>query len=504
MCAPAQAGPCGIVIFGASGDLAHRKLFPSLFSIFREKSLPAQFFVLGFARTPMNDYQFREKVRAAVEGAFPGGDMLLIADFVSHCFYSSGAYDKDADYFNLKQRLGELEKTFATAGNIICNLATPPDLYGPIVEKLGRNGLVEKGRDHDPFQRVMIEKPFGRDLESAMRLNRDILGFLDDSQVFRIDHYLGKDTVQNILFFRFANSIFERVWNRDAIDHVQITVAEELGVEHRAGYFEQTGLVRDMLQNHLLQLLALVAMEAPRFFDAESIRGNKVDVFKSLQPLDLARPDAAIVRGQYAAGRVKNQPLPAYRSEDGVAENSLVETFFATRMMIENERWQGVPFYLRAGKRMASKLSRIAVVFRSTAVCPLCRLGLGPHKPNRLVFRLQPQEGISLDLQAKNPGSTWCASPIKMDFLYSDFFKAQASFDYGTIFLDCLLGDQTRFWRKDGLEASWALLTPALRQWDSLPLSEKERNLHAYAAGSWGPPAADSFIQKDQREWINE
>ena len=503
-CAPAQAGPCAIVIFGASGDLTQRKLIPSLYSIFQEKNLPPRFFILGFARTSMNDRQFQEKVKESVRNNFPNSDPLRIADFAGHCFYVSGEYDSDPAYQEMKARLAGLEKKFATAGNIIFNLATPPDLYGPIVEKLAVNGLLEKGRNAGPFQRVMVEKPFGRDLQSAQRLNRDLLARLDDSQIFRVDHYLGKDTVQNILFFRFANSIFERIWNREAIDHIQITVAEELGVEHRAGYFEQTGLLRDMLQNHLLQLLALVAMEPPRNFDAKDIRDNKVSVLEAIRPIELSGPDAAVVRGQYTAGLINNQPAPAYRTEDGVAENSSTETFFAVRLMIENARWHGVPFYLRAGKRLGTRMGLIAVVFRKTAACPLCKLGKGPHGPNVLTFKLQPQEGISLGFQAKTPGSNWCASPLRMDFNYRDFFAEKKSFGYGTIFLDCMLGDQTRFWRKDGLEAAWALVTPALVQWDSIPLQEKEKYLHFYQAGSWGPPASADFIKKDKKEWINE
>ncbi len=497
---------CGYVIFGASGDLTQRKLLPSVFSLCRTKRVPEEFFVIGYARSPMDDSAFRIKVREAIRQGYDNIPENEIEAFAKKCFYVSGGYDQDDGYQKLKSKTEELDAAFTSGGNLVFHIATPPELYADIVAGLGKNGLVKRHQNDTPFQRVIVEKPFGRDLESANRLNDTLLEHISDEQMYRIDHYLGKETVQNILMFRFANPIFEPAWNRAHIDHVQITVAESLGVEHRAGYFEQSGLLRDMFQNHILQLAALVGMEPPVSFDSENVRDEKVKFMKSIRPFDLQNLGAQLIRGQYGSGVLAGNKVKPYREEAGVSPTSCTETYFAMKLLIDNWRWHGVPFYLRAGKRLAKKRTQIAVVFKKTphGMFSNNKSEAAQPSPNVLIFDIQPRQGISLSFQAKVPGVKMCLAPVQMDFNYRDVYGSEMDEDYSTLILDCIRGDQTLYWRKDGVQASWKLLTPVLQNSECTVNggSKTQVELETYPAGSWGPIAGDRLLEKDGRQWL--
>ena len=493
--------PAGFVIFGASGDLTARKLIPSLFNLFRKKLIPPSFYILGVARSAVSDEAFREKIRDGIKGRQLETPESLLMPFLERCFYQEGDYGDDLLYARLITRLGALDGAFLKEKNHVFYLATPPNVYKPVIERLGNSGLAREKTFAAADVRVVIEKPYGRDLESAMDLDRALGKVFAENQIYRIDHYLGKETVQNILLFRFANSIFEPIWNRRYIDNVQITVAESVGVEHRAGYFEQAGLLRDMFQNHMLQMLSLVAMEPPCSFSADRVRDEKVKVLRAIRPFDGAHLGQALVRGQYSAGTAKGNAMPGYLEERGVSPGSRIETFVCAKLLIDNWRWQGVPFYLRAGKRLKKKASKIIVTFKNVPHSMFSPLTPDDLSPNTLTFHVQPDEGISLRIQAKHPGPKLCMDALHMKFQFKDVIAGELPDAYERLLLDCMLGDQTLFIRHDDMQVSWSLITPVLKAWDEDPAFEKTGKLFPYPAASWGPAACEEMLERDAREW---
>jgi glucose-6-phosphate 1-dehydrogenase len=476
--------PCGIVIFGASGDLAHRKLFPSLLQLIRDNVLPKKYYVLGVARTALSDDAFRKNIRESLKDSFP---KEAVEDFLKHCSYVAGDYNARETYQKLSTHLDELDNQFGTDGRHLFYLSVPPTLYAPIAEQLGNAKLAHQDSS-ERWVRMVVEKPFGRDRRSAQTLNQALFRHFNENQIYRIDHYLGKETVQNILMFRFANAIFEPVWNHKYIDHVQITASESEGVGHRAGYYEQAGVLRDMFQNHLFQLLSLVAMEPPASFAPDAVRDEKSKVMASLTPFGLTDIEEKAVRGQYEG----------YRQEEGVKPNSTTETFAALRVEIDNWRWRRVPFYLRSGKNLAARETEIAVVFQHVPTSIFKPLVADQISPNTLRFRIQPDEGISLCFESKHPGPKLCMSTVTMQFDYEDAFRIQPPEAYARLFLDVMLGDPTLFARQDWLLRSWAFLDPLLDRW----AEHEERGLAFYKPGSTGPHAAEELINKEGRKWL--
>jgi glucose-6-phosphate 1-dehydrogenase len=494
--------PTGIVIFGASGDLTSRKLVPSLYNLFCKNLLPYNFYIIGCARSGLTDETFRERVEGAVRKRSEDVSDSKCREFIDHCFYISGNYDDVGLYKQIDDRLKTLDDKFKTDGNHLFYLATPPTVYQTIIENLGSSGLSKENTEVSGMVHVVIEKPFGRDLDTAMTLEEILRKSFAEHQIYRIDHYLGKETVQNILLFRFANAIFEPIWNRRYIDNVQITVAESIGVEHRAGYYEQAGLMRDMFQNHMLQMLSLVGMEPPISFDADRVRDEKVKLLRAIRPFPVSEIERRIVRGQYGPGTVDGKEVAGYIEEDGVAKDSGTETFITAQATVDNWRWQGVPFYLRAGKRLERKASKIAVLFKSVPHSMFLPLTPGDLTPNVLIFHVQPEEGISLQIQAKHPGPKLCMDALEMKFHYSDVIEGSLPDAYERLLLDCMLGDQTLFIRHDDLEVSWSLITPVLTAWENDPDRERTGPLHIYPSGSWGPVATEELLGRDGRYWI--
>jgi len=491
-----QSDACTIVIFGASGDLTARKLIPAFYHLYKDKQMPPLFRVVGFARREKTDASWREELRAAL-GQFsrtkPVDDKVWNS-FAENIFYCRGDLTDDAAYKRLETQLTDFGSG-PLRENLLFYLAISPSQFGEVVEQVHRIGLLN--REGAAWQRIVVEKPFGHDLASAQALNRELTRYAHEAQVFRIDHYLGKETVQNILMFRFSNSIFERLWNRESVDHVQITVSEKLGVGERGGYYEEAGALRDMVQNHMLQVLSLIAMEPPVSLEAEAVRDEKVKLLKSIRPLtpeDVARQ---VVRGQYFAGIVGGEARPGYRQETRVKTDSNVETYVAMKLLIDNWRWSGVPFYLRTGKNLPASASEVRIQFRPTPNV-LFAVDCGNHlDANALTLRLQPNEGISLRFNGKVPGINLSVRPVRMHFSYDSEFGAYTPEAYERLLLEAMTGDATLFIRRDEVETAWQIVDSIRAGWQNKPLTNRE----FYAAGTWGPIAADDLLAQLGHTW---
>ena len=494
----AVAAPCLLVLFGASGDLAERKLVPALYGLFRERLLPPGFAVLGVSRSPFSDEAFRGHLeKSAREHSSLPFDPGGWAEFASRLYYHPADIDDREGARSLGDRIQALCRERGIPGSLLFYAAVAPKFYASVVRRIGEAGLATPSESLPGFRRVIIEKPFGRDLASARELSREIRAVFPEEQVYRIDHYLGKETVQNLLVFRFANGIFEPIWNRNYIDHVQITVAETIGVGKRGGYYEESGAVRDMIQNHLIQLLSLVAMEPPISLSAEDVRNEKVKLLRSIEPIPGERAGETAVRGQYVAGNTGDGKVPGYREEEGVDPGSRTETYAAFRFTIDNWRWGGVPFYLRTGKRLARAVSEIAIGFRPAPYRLFEKTVCGQMESNLLVLNIQPEEGIFLRMGAKYPGPSICVRPVDFRFTYEQAFGVKSSPAYGRLLLDAMHGDATLFPREDTVEISWELLQPFLRRWEEDP----GRDLAFYPAGSFGPREADALPGREGRQW---
>jgi len=494
--------PCIVVQFGASGDLAARKLLPAYYRLFGQRRLPPEFTLVGVARRDWTHEVYREKMRAAVQEFAPQdlGPEALWQDFASRLFYCRLDIGDPEGYLRLKQLLSQLDEERGTRGNRVFYLAVAPDFYAQAIQQLGAAGMVA-----DPTKtRVVIEKPFGHDLTSAQELNRLVQRICQEEQIYRIDHYLGKETVQNLLVFRFANAIFEPLWNRNYIDHVQITVAETVGVEDRAGYYDTAGALRDMVQNHLMQIYCLTAMEPPVSLRSDGVRNEKTKVLQATRLADPRNVAAAAVRAQYGPGWIAGKPVLGYRQEPNVNPQSKTPTYVALKLECDTWRWKGVPFYLRTGKRLPKKVSEVAIHFKQVPLS-LFQSAAREVSPNILVLRIQPNEGISLRFEAKMPGPEIRTRSVDMDFRYGTAFGASTPDAYDRLLLDCLLGDPTLFTRADEVEAAWRVVTPVLSAWESDPGSGNGGGaappLFTYEAGTWGPKAAEDLLTQSGRRW---
>ena len=489
------APPCAIVIFGATGDLTKRKLLPALYRLSVERLLPAEFAVVGVAREQKSDEEFRTQMRAAVseQEETEEVDEAVWQSFAPGLFYVPGDFSEPETFKRINEVLTRVETERLTAGNRIYYLATAPDFFGLIAQQLGEAGMARP--EGQAWTRIIVEKPFGHDLESARALNEELASVFEEPQVYRIDHYLGKETVQNLLVFRFANSIFEPVWNREYIDHVQITNAEAIGVEGRGAFYEKAGAVRDMIQSHVFQVMSLIAMEPPASLSADDIRDEKVKAMKAVRAFPAERLSEVAVRGQYGPGFVLGEKVVGYREEPGVKPDSDTETYAALKLNIDNPRWSDVPFYLRSGKCLTRRMTEIAIQFKESPH-PLFSECDAPLEPNVLVMRIQPNEGITLRFGAKLPGQAMRIRWVNMDFRYGSSFGVEPPEAYERLLLDCMLGDSTLYARRDMTERGWEIVTPILEQW-----KEPVSNLPNYEAGSSGPKAAEELIERDGREW---
>jgi len=492
-----SAEPCAIILFGASGDLAKRKVIPAMYDLAQNNSLGERYAIIGFARTPMNDQSFRDTVGEAAKTISEVGpiDPAWWDTFASNLHYTPGDYADQNSYAQLAKCLAQIDAEKKLGGNRLFYLSTPPEVYPDIVEQLGRSGLAHPNNPGS-WVRIIIEKPFGRDLASAKELNKIVLNVFEEKQVYRIDHYLGKDTVQNLLVLRFGNGIFEPLWNRNYVDHVQITASETLGVERRGGFYETAGALRDMIQSHMLQLTSLVAVEPPASFDATAVRNEKLKVLQSIRPFNLEMVAQSVVRGQYSPGKFGDKAVTGYRDEPGVSRSSRTETFVAGRLLIDNWRWAGVPFYLRTGKRLAKRTTEIMIQFRRA---PHIVFREREVQPNRLILNIQPDEGVCVSFGAKKPGTEMSIGNVAMNFSYREGFGGASRSAYATLLNDCLRGDATLFDRGDSVEAAWWLIEPILDVWSAA----KTATVPEYPAGSWGPKESDLLLERDGRQWYN-
>jgi glucose-6-phosphate 1-dehydrogenase len=489
--------PCVLVIFGASGDLTSRKLLPGLWNLHCEGQLPEGFAVIGVARTPMTDAEFRQRAEEGIRqfSRFPDRSDEEVKKFTDYLFYLSGEYDQAKTYQELRKQLEKACDLLGACGNHLYYLATPPRGYEEIARQLGKAKLSRDG-ELGGWSRIIVEKPFGSDLASARQLNTTLREVFQEHQIYRIDHYLGKETVQNLLVFRFGNGIFEPIWNRRYIDHVQISAAEEIGVEGRGSYYESAGALRDMIQNHLMQVLCHVAMEGPTRFEDRAVRNEKSKVLEAIRPIAEDEVSEWTARGQYAPGEVGVKLVPGYLQEEGVSPHSHTETYAAVKFMIDNWRWAGVPFYLRSGKRLPHRVTEISIHFKQAPLLLFRRAQQGQPQPNVLNIRIQPNEGIDLCFGVKVPGSGMVVRQVDMKFDYDEEFKTSGPEAYERLLLDCMLGDITLFSRDDWMDLSWQLIDPILKAWaqDTEPLPQ-------YVAGTWGPREADDLLARDGRKW---
>jgi len=502
MTQPRQVGrpgdPCVMVIFGAAGDLTRRKLMPALYNLGKQQLLSREFAVVGLSHGSMSTEDFRNWVADDIKHyAGNDADADFIEWFLRRVYYVTAEFDDKNVYPTLKSFLDKVDQDHSTHGNYLFYLATAPRFFGSIAEQLAAAGLVEENNQH--WRRVIIEKPFGHDLESAKALNQQLLKVADEKQIYRIDHYLGKETVQNILAFRFANGIFEPIWNRRYIDHVQISVCETVGVEQRGSYYDHAGALRDMVPNHIMQLISLTSMEPPVSFQADAVRDEQAKILHAIQPLSAEEVLSRTVRGQYGNGMIDGQRVPGYREEEDVPHDSKTESFVAMKLAIDNWRWADVPFYLRTGKRLGAQNTHIVIQFRRAPFVLFRDTPVENLMPNQLVLHIQPEEGISLQFAAKVPGPIMRLGAVDMNFEYADYFGTQPSTGYERLLHDCMIGDATLFQRADMVEAGWCVVSPVLDVWKALP----PRNFPNYAAGTWGPKEADELLERDGRRWRN-
>lgn len=490
--------PCVMVIFGGTGDLTKRKLLPALYNLAVDKLLSSSFAVIGIGRTELSTEEFRNRIDQEVrEFATTSMEPQQWKRILSAIYYLPGDLQDPGTYKRLTELLKQVDKDHGTRGNYFYYLATAPNFFGEVVRQLGAAGLAQESEGH--WRRVIFEKPFGHDLDSARTLNREITQVLKENQIYRIDHYLGKETVQNILVFRFSNGIFEPIWNRRYIDHVEITVSETVGVEQRGGYYDGSGALRDMVPNHIFQLITLTAMEPPISFDADAVRDEQAKILRAIQPLTPEEVLNRSIRGQYDDGIIEGERAPAYRSEPRVAPDSPTETFVALKLLIDNWRWADVPFYVRTGKRLPKRVTEVVIRFRRAPFVLFRDTPVERLTPNELVIRIQPDEGISLRFGAKIPGPLVRLGAVKMNFAYADYFGTTPSTGYERLLYDCMVGDATLFQRADMVDAAWTVVTPILDVWRALP----PRNFPNYPAGSWGPKEATDLLERDGRHWRN-
>ena len=489
------APPCVVVIFGATGDLTRRKLLPALYRLTEQRLIPGEFAILGTARQTLSDDEFRAQMQAAIKefAADENFDEASWQNFAKRIFYVGGEFNDAELYGKLKSKLDEVDSECKTRGNRLFYLATAPDFFGVIAGQLGQAELAQA--KEGSWTRIIVEKPFGHDLESARTLNQQLAEVFEEKQIYRIDHYLGKETVQNLLVFRFANSIFEPLWNRQYIDHIQITNAEGIGVEGRGAYYEKAGALRDMIQNHVFQVTSLIAMEPPASLSANGVRDEKIKAMQSVRPLPAEQIEKFTVRGQYGPGTVLGDTVPGYREEPGVDPKSSTETFAALKLHFDNWRWAGVPFYLRSGKRLQKHITEIAIQFKEVPH-RLFTDADAPLQPNVLVIRIQPNEGITLRFGAKLPGQAMRIRSVNMDFRYGSSFGVKPPEAYERLLLDCMLGDSTLYARRDMVERGWEIVSPIIAAWQ-----KPATDFPNYEAGSWGPQAAVELIERDGRKW---